>query len=224
MKIKLNDGTIREIGETCYTYTLPQNEDTPGRASGILMTKDAYDTEHETFIIPSYNIDKKIVHYFFFRNTVITKHRRNASMTTSTGDEYIALDFVHADGVGVTDESVVGMTFDEMWEEQLDFQRNFFTPGNISDIEKVKFTKENMLALHRELGEVLAETPWKHHRANPKTYDLGRIHEELVDCFKFLLNLCIIWEMDESQFRKLFEYKSAIVRERFEAEKDNMQE
>lgn len=106
--------------------------------------------------------------------------------------------------------------------EQKDFQRNFFNPDSMTEEEKIKYTKENILAMHRELGEVLNEIPWKIHRANSKEYSVDHIQEELIDCYKFLLNVCIIWGMDADKLYDRFMDKSKIVRQRFEAEKDSI--
>lgn len=107
-----------------------------------------------------------------------------------------------------------------LMEEQKDFQRNFFDPDNMTEQEKVLFSKENVLSLHRELGEVLNEIPWKSHRANQKPCDIDHIQEELIDCVKFLLNLCIIWGMDADILFDRFTQKSKIVRERYAQDKE----
>lgn len=104
-------------------------------------------------------------------------------------------------------------------EEQRDSQRLFYDIDNLSVPEKVAQTKEHILSLHRELGEVLNEIPWKTHRANTGEYDELKIQEELIDCFKYLMNVCIIWGMDAEVLHKTFMAKSAIVRQRFEKEK-----
>ena len=109
-----------------------------------------------------------------------------------------------------------------MIAEQKDFQKNFFNPDSMTEEEKIKYTKENILAMHRELGEVLNEIPWKIHRANSKEYSIEHVQEELIDCYKFLLNVCIIWGMDGDKLYELFMEKSKIVRQRFEAEKDSI--
>lgn len=106
--------------------------------------------------------------------------------------------------------------------EQRDSQRLFYDIDNLTDAQKVIQTKEHILSLHRELGEVLNEIPWKSHRANNHDYDLSKIQEELIDCFKYLLNVCIIWDMDEDVLFDLFVKKSKVVRARFEAEKANI--
>lgn len=112
--------------------------------------------------------------------------------------------------------------FEKMFELQKAFQRNFFDPDDMSEEDKIKFSKENILALHRELGEVLNEMPWKHHRANSADYDIEKIREELIDVYKFFLNVCIIWGMDAKMFEYLFEEKTRIVQERYDNEKDNI--
>ena len=113
-------------------------------------------------------------------------------------------------------------SFLQMWTEQVDFQKNFFDPENMTEEEKIRFSKENILALHRELGEVLNEMPWKLHRANSKEYDVDNIHEELIDCFKFFMNMCIIWGMTPETFLEVFMKKSEIVRQRYTKEKDSI--
>jgi dimeric dUTPase (all-alpha-NTP-PPase superfamily) len=111
---------------------------------------------------------------------------------------------------------------EEMYAIQEKFQKNFFDVAMMTDEEKVKFTKENILSLHRELGEVLNETPWKTHRANMSTAAVDKIGEEMIDCYKFMLNLFIIWGFTPSDMAYLFKEKSRIVQERYDNEKDSI--
>jgi len=106
----------------------------------------------------------------------------------------------------------------DMWDVQKKFQLNFYDPDNMSDEEKIKFSKEFILSMHRELGEVLNVMPWKLHRANEMEYDIEHLQEELIDCFKFLMNVCIIHGMDAEKFAKTFYYKTAVVDKRYEDE------
>ncbi len=108
---------------------------------------------------------------------------------------------------------------EKIWKEQKSFQYNFYDPDKMSEEEKISLTKEYILSIHRELGEVLNIIPWKLHRRQTRKYDKEHIKEELIDCFKFLLNLCIIHGMNPDKFFKLFMKKSKIVRKRFEDEK-----
>lgn len=105
--------------------------------------------------------------------------------------------------------------FNDIWSRQKNFQKNFFNPDAVTDTEKITLTKEYILCIHRELGEVLNVIPWKTHRANQKEYDVVHLQEELIDCFKYLLNVCIIHGMTPDSFATLFQNKSDIVEKRF---------
>ena len=105
---------------------------------------------------------------------------------------------------------------------QKEFQLNFFDPDSIDSDKKIALTKEFILSLHRELGEVLNSVPWKLHRANEVSYDTSHIQEELIDCLKFLLNLFIVWQMTDSDIYNEFLKKTEIVKFRYEEEKNNI--
>jgi len=110
----------------------------------------------------------------------------------------------------------------EIWQVQKEFQKNFYDLENLSEEEKIKLTKEFILSMHRELGEVLNEIPWKLHRANSKEYSNEHIQEELIDVQKFLLNLFLIWGMTPETFYDIFMKKSAIVQTRYDEEKNSI--
>lgn len=106
----------------------------------------------------------------------------------------------------------------QIWAKQKEFQKHFFNPDAVSEEERIVLSKEYILSMHRELGEVLNIMPWKLHRANEKQYDQARLQEELIDCFKFLLNVCILHEMTPESFEELFYKKSEIVEKRYAEE------
>ena len=103
----------------------------------------------------------------------------------------------------------------QIWEKQKSFQKNFFDPENISEEERIKLTKEYILSVHRELGEILNVIPWKLHRANTKEYNKEHVQEEIIDTFKFLLNICILQGLTPESFEELFYKKSEIVEKRY---------
>lgn len=110
-----------------------------------------------------------------------------------------------------------------MWQLQKEFQKNFYDPDNITPEEKIKLSKEFILSMHRELGEVLNEMPWKLHRAGDKqTFSPEHIQEELIDCLKVLMNVCIVWGLDESTLFDKFVEKTKIVQSRFDEEKNKL--
>jgi dimeric dUTPase (all-alpha-NTP-PPase superfamily) len=110
------------------------------------------------------------------------------------------------------------MNLKDIFKEQKDFQKYFYNPDDISDEDKIKFTKEYVLSIHKELGEILDTIPWKLHRKEEKAKSENNTIEEIMDCFKFLLNLCIIWGIDDEKFVKEFFRKSMVVRQRYNQE------
>lgn len=105
-----------------------------------------------------------------------------------------------------------------MFKEQKKFLANFINLESLTEDEKVKFSKEYILSIHRELGEVLDTIPWKLHRKNEVVKSKANIAEEIIDCFKFLLNLCLIWKIDDDKFVKEFYRKSTVVWQRYNQE------
>lgn len=111
----------------------------------------------------------------------------------------------------------------KMFVEQKEFQKNFYNPDDISEADRIKLSKEFILSVHRELGEVLNEMPWKLHRAgNVQTHDTAHIQEELIDCLKFMMNLFIVWGMSEDDVYNMFMSKSKVVKDRYDEEKKHI--
>jgi len=106
----------------------------------------------------------------------------------------------------------------DIFKEQKEFQKYFYNPDDISLEDKIKFTKEYILSIHRELGEVLNTIPWKLHRKEDKPISEANLTEEIIDCFKFLLNLCIIWSIDDEKFITEFFRKTSVVKQRYQQE------
>lgn len=107
--------------------------------------------------------------------------------------------------------------FKLIFERQKNFSKKIFLPEKMSTDEKINLTKEYILCLHKEVSEVLDSITWKTHIF----YDKKKIYkdlylEELIDVFKYLLNLLIIWDFNESDFIDMFNKKSDIVEKKFE--------
>ena len=115
------------------------------------------------------------------------------------------------------------LKLEKMFEEQTTFQKNFYLIEDLSNEEKVRLSKEFILAAHRELGELLNTLPWKSHRKYDEgSVDFEEVLEEAIDVFKFLLNVCIIWNCEPEEFYNMFVMKSMKVKERLEQEKDHV--
>lgn len=110
------------------------------------------------------------------------------------------------------------MRLKKIFEEQKDFLNYFLNPDALSNEDKIKFTKEYILSIHRELSEILNTIPWKLHRKEDSKKSENNTIEEIIDCFKFLLNLCIIWGVNDEKFNNEFFRKSMVVRQRYNQE------
>jgi len=82
---------------------------------------------------------------------------------------------------------------------------------------KEKLTKDYILHLTAELGEVLNELNYKQHKAK-KIVNSEKVKEELIDIQKYLLNLFLVWGVSTQEFVKLFNDKSYKVEQRYEQE------
>ena len=99
---------------------------------------------------------------------------------------------------------------------QIEFQKNFFKPGKLSTEQRKFWTKEFVLATHQELTEVMQSIDWKKYHTYNREYTKEETQEEIIDCFKFIMNLMIIWDIDYKLLVKLFNKKSTEVEQRYE--------
>lgn len=66
-------------------------------------------------------------------------------------------------------------------------------------LTKAKTDETVMLttALTSELHEVLRELPWKPWKRNNPPIDREKLQEEIADCWHFLLELTMLWNMED---------------------------
>lgn len=107
-----------------------------------------------------------------------------------------------------------------MLEEQEDLQRKYFyRPEALTTEQKVNLSKEYLLSAHSEVDEVLNEIPWKTHKSYEnfeEHTDVELLTEEIVDCMKFLMNILVIWHVNDEKLYEVFMTKSKKVREKLE--------
>lgn len=103
------------------------------------------------------------------------------------------------------------MNLSQYLKQQADLQRILGEPMG----EGEAAIKENVLALIVEASEVLQETnwkPWKVTRHKLNRYD---ITNELVDIFKFYLNIINVLGITEEEFDTVWDEKDETVKRRF---------
>ena len=93
--------------------------------------------------------------------------------------------------------------------------------------EGVALSKEYLLCAHKEISEVLDVLPWKSHKNYSMTeqnVNFRDLNEELIDVVKFILNLYVIWDLDENDFISMFDLKSEKVKQRLITEQQKQHE
>lgn len=114
-------------------------------------------------------------------------------------------------------------TLKHMFDIQSDFSKHFFDASTMTQDEKVVLSKEYILSAIRELSEVLNVMPWKQHRKYEKNYmNREEFLEEMIDVFKFWLNIMLIWEFTPFDMSVSFTAKSLKVKHRFDEEKNHL--
>ena len=116
----------------------------------------------------------------------------------------------------VIKEARFSYDFTHIWNRQKDFFNKVDGLDSIQTLEQ-KETATHSMILHLldEITEVLNETNYKRHKPHKDT-DISKVREELIDTFKYLLTLAIIWDIDTKLFVSEFNRKSDIVEKRWE--------
>jgi dimeric dUTPase (all-alpha-NTP-PPase superfamily) len=113
------------------------------------------------------------------------------------------------------------MDFRVYYEQQKKLQTLFKEkyPGSeavhtgLSATDEAKF-KDHVLLMIKEVTEILDEINYKPHVHNKKPINKDHIIEELVDTFKFLLNLMLIMDVQPYEFERKYaeKHKKVIAR------------
>jgi len=117
---------------------------------------------------------------------------------------------------------------EKLYQEQADFTANILNGfgldlANIEEKDKVKWTKEYVLSIVKELTEILDNLDWKPHRKQQnEILSTANILEEFVDVQKFVWGLMALWGIDYDAFSDAYEKKSWVVRERLRQERTTL--
>lgn len=112
-------------------------------------------------------------------------------------------------------------TLRKYFKEQMDFQLQLLPNfGDLSYEDKVKLTKEFLLHMISETGEFLdAIGTWKSLPSMGEETRRSAILEEVIDVYKFLINIALLWGYGPEDFDREFWRKSMVVRERLKTER-----
>jgi hypothetical protein len=120
----------------------------------------------------------------------------------------------------VIDTAKIDFDLQNMWNIQKKFTSNFVDFNNlISDRDREKFTKEYYIALTIELSEVINEINYKQHKSQ-KVVNRNLLLEEMIDVFKYYLNILLMWDVNPKEFTDMFKLKSDKVYEQYKIIRD----
>lgn len=114
----------------------------------------------------------------------------------------------------------MGLT-DELWDRQRLFTEKVIgrldKPMNeMTDLDRIEWTRQYLLSIHAEASEVLNCMPWKKHRKTSiKDLSRGNLMIELIDIQKYLWGLMQVWGMTPEEFEQVYSDKSFEVEHRW---------
>lgn len=100
-----------------------------------------------------------------------------------------------------------------MLERQKDFTSRFIDFNSLTEADIKAYTRDYSLNLMEEAVELSKEVTTKQHNTVAPT-DEYAVKMEIIDCFKYVLNLAILWGMDAASLVEAFSHKSQIVEHR----------
>jgi dimeric dUTPase (all-alpha-NTP-PPase superfamily) len=112
------------------------------------------------------------------------------------------------------------LNFREIYDRQIEFEKNFFNPSGLTLEQQVRWIKEFCLSAHDELSEVMKEVPWKEFHKYDKLYNMDKAKEEAIDVLKYSLNICIALGMTADDVINMFNKKSDLVEQRLNHAKE----
>lgn len=103
-----------------------------------------------------------------------------------------------------------------MWSRQRLFNRNFVNFETLTNEERQKLTKEYALLLISEVNDLLGEINWKtHHRSDSVQVKKRDLSLEIIDIWKYLVSIALVWDVTPSDFCRYFDEKSSLVEQKY---------
>lgn len=104
---------------------------------------------------------------------------------------------------------------EEMMAIQRDFQENFFDPDNMTMQERHDWLESFVMHAMDQSTSLLNELNWKEHEPKePVDYD--QVLRELVDIWKYVINLAVVLNVDPVEFSEEFYDRTEEVETRYE--------
>lgn len=102
-----------------------------------------------------------------------------------------------------------------MWSSQKLFNSNFVDFDHINFDTQQSMTKEYVLHLLSEANSLLDSVNWKMHHKKIKKVNREDVVLEIIDVWKYLLSICLLWDITPEEFCRVFDEKSSLVEQKF---------
>lgn len=102
-----------------------------------------------------------------------------------------------------------------MWSRQKSFNKNFVDFSRLDFDKKQEMTKEYVLHMLSEANSLLDQVNWKMHHKKESSVKRGDLVLEIIDVWKYLLSIALIWGITPEEFYQAFDEKSSLVEQRY---------
>lgn len=117
-------------------------------------------------------------------------------------------DITNLEAIEVNEVEIKGLQ--KLLDLQKSFGKKFCDFDNLSEADKIKWTKEFMICLQVELTELIDQLNWKHWKQyGDKQPNIPEVQYEIIDILHFYLSLCLIWGIDAKRMYRLYLSKNA---------------
>lgn len=102
-----------------------------------------------------------------------------------------------------------------MWSRQESFNKNFVDLDHLDFDKKQEMTKEYVLHMLSEANSLLDGVNWKLHHKKELSVKRGDLILEMIDVWKYLLSIALVWDVTPEEFSQAFDEKSSLVEQRY---------
>ena len=102
-----------------------------------------------------------------------------------------------------------------MWSRQESFNKNFVDLDNLDFDKKQEMTKEYVLHMLSEANSLLDGVNWKLHHKKELSVKRSDLILEMIDVWKYLLSIALVWNVTPEEFSQAFDEKSSLVEQRY---------
>lgn len=110
----------------------------------------------------------------------------------------------------------------DIWNIQKEFNEKLVPIDNLSLQERQEMTKEYTIHLISEVYSILETVNWKMHHKSSKKLNKQDTFIEIVDAWKYLLSIGLLWGLTPEEFVDIFTAKSQLVSQKYRQEYFNL--